>query len=62
VYEILGIVAELGDTPQDSGPELQHLEQRLDRLEQLMVLIAHQVGIPPQAIAQLLGGSTLPPS
>ncbi len=44
------------------GGELQHLEQRLDRLEQLMVLIAHQVGIPPQAIAQLLGGSTLPPT
>ncbi|CAK6692866.1 hypothetical protein VB734_09195 [Synechococcus sp. BA-124 BA4] len=45
-----------------SGPELQHLEHRLDRLEQLVVLIAQQVGVPPQAIAQLLAGSTLPPS
>jgi len=45
-----------------SGPELQHLEQRPDRLEQLVVLIAHQVGVPPQAIAHLLTGSTLPPT
>jgi len=45
-----------------SGPQLQHLEHRLDRLEQLVVLIAQQVGVPPQAIAQLLAGSTLPPT
>jgi len=38
-----------------SGAELQHLEQRLDRLEQLLVLIAQRVGVPAQAMAHLLG-------
>lgn len=33
--------------------ELQALEQRLARLEQLMLLIAQQVGSPQQAIEQL---------
>jgi hypothetical protein len=33
---------------------LQALEQRLDRLEQLVLLIAQQVGVPPEAIARLL--------
>jgi hypothetical protein len=41
---------------------LQHLEQRLDRLEQLVVLIAEQVGVPPQAIEQLLPPAGLPPA
>lgn len=45
------------------GTELQHLEQRLDRLEQLVVLIARQVGVPPEAITQLASApSTLPPT
>ena len=43
-----------------SGPELQQLEQRLDRLEQLVALIAQQVGVPPEAIERLL--SYAPPS
>ena len=43
-----------------SGPELQHLEQRLDRLEQLVALIAQQVEVPPQAIERLLPSA--PPS
>jgi hypothetical protein len=34
--------------------ELQALEQRLDRLEQLLVLIAHHVGVPHGAIERLL--------
>ncbi len=34
--------------------ELQALEQRLDRLEQLVLLIAQQVGVPHQAIERLL--------
>jgi hypothetical protein len=34
--------------------ELQALEQRLDRLEQLVLLIAQQVGVPPEAIERLL--------
>ncbi len=34
--------------------ELQALEQRLVRLEQLVLLIAQQVGVPPEAIEQLL--------
>jgi hypothetical protein len=32
--------------------ELQTLAQRLDRLERLMLLIARQVGVPPEAIEQ----------
>ena len=42
--------------------ELQALEQRLDRLEQLVLLIAQQVGVPPAAIAQLATPASLPPS
>jgi hypothetical protein len=38
-----------------AGPtELQALEQRLDRMEQLVLLIAQQVGVPPDAITRLL--------
>jgi len=36
------------------GAELQALEQRLVRLEQLVLLIAQQVGVPPAAIERLL--------
>ncbi len=36
------------------GAELQALEQRLDRLEQLVLLIAQQVGVPPAAVERLL--------
>ena len=36
------------------GAELQALEQRLDRLEQLVLLIAHHVGVPQEAIERLL--------
>lgn len=43
-----------------SGPQLLHLEQRLDRMEQLVVLIAHHVGVPHEAIERLL--SSAPPS
>jgi hypothetical protein len=42
--------------------ELHSLEQRLDRLEQLVLLIAHQVGVPPEAIAQLTTPAALPPT
>lgn len=34
--------------------DLQALEQRLDRLEQLVLLIAHQVGVSPEALERLL--------
>jgi hypothetical protein len=34
--------------------DLQALEQGLDRLEQLVLLIAQQVGVPHKAIARLL--------
>jgi hypothetical protein len=34
--------------------ELQALEQRLDRLEQLVLLIAQQVGVSSEAIERLL--------
>lgn len=34
--------------------ELQAMEQRLARLEQLVLLIAQQVGVPPEAIERLL--------
>ena len=38
-----------------AGPtELQALEQRLDRMEQLVLLIAQQVGVAPEAIERLL--------
>ena len=36
------------------GAELQALEQRLVRLEQLVLLIAQQVGVPQEAIERLL--------
>ena len=42
--------------------ELQALEQRLERLEQLVLLIAQQVGVPPAALAQLATPASLPPS
>ncbi len=42
--------------------ELQALEQRLVRLEQLVLLIAQQVGVAPDAIARLLPPSALPPT
>jgi len=41
--------------------ELQALEQRLDRLEQLVLLIAQQVGVPQDAIERLLPPAA-PPS
>lgn len=37
-----------------SGADHQLLEQRLDRLEQLLLLIAKQVGVPKQALTSLL--------
>jgi hypothetical protein len=42
--------------------ELQALEQRLNRMEQLVLLIAQQVGVPPAAIAQLITPAALPPT
>jgi hypothetical protein len=42
--------------------ELQALEQRLDRLEQLVLLIAQQVGVSPEAITQLAAPPALPPT
>ncbi|EAQ67961.1 hypothetical protein SynRS9909_01227 [Synechococcus sp. RS9909] len=45
-----------------SGGGLQQLEQRLDRLELLVLLIAKQVGVPPAAIAQLTPPAALPPT
>ncbi len=43
-----------GVTAKAGGAELLALEQRLDRLEQLVLLIAQQVGVPPAAIERLL--------
>ena len=40
--------------PKTGTAELQALEQRLDRLEQLVLLIAQQVGVAPEAITRLL--------
>jgi hypothetical protein len=37
-----------------AAAELQALEQRLDRLERLVVLIAHHLGVPHEAIERLL--------
>jgi hypothetical protein len=42
--------------------ELQALEQRLVRLEQLVLLIAQQVGVSPEAITQLAAPPALPPT
>jgi hypothetical protein len=44
------------------GAGLQALEQRLVRLEQLVLLIAQQVGVSPEAISQLAAPSALPPT
>ena len=43
-----------GGTGKAGTAELQALEQRLVRLEQLVLLIAQQVGVPPDAIERLL--------
>ncbi len=52
-----------GKTASKGGTaELQALELRLDRLEQLVLLIAQQVGVPPEAIAQLVAPAALPPT
>ena len=40
--------------PQANTSDLQALERRLDRLEQLVLLIAQQVGVSPEAIERLL--------
>ena len=48
--------------PKTGTAELQALEQRLDRLEQLVLLIAQQVGVPPEAIGQLVALAALPPT
>ena len=37
-----------------SAPDLQSLEQRLDRLEHLLLLIAQRVGVSPEAIEGIL--------
>jgi hypothetical protein len=41
-------------TAKAGAAEVQVLEQRLDRLEQLVLLIAQQVGVSPEAIERLL--------
>ncbi len=52
-----------GKTASKAGTaELQALEQRLVRLEQLVLLIAQQVGVPSEAIAQLVAPALLPPT
>ena len=43
-----------GGTGKAGTAELQALEQRLVHLEQLVLLIAQQVGVAPEAIARLL--------
>ena len=43
-----------GGTGKAGTAELQALEQRLVRLEQLVLLIAQQVGVAPEAIERLL--------
>ena len=40
--------------PKAGTAELQALEQRLVRMEHLVLLIAQQVGVPPEAIERLL--------
>ncbi len=49
-------------TAKPAADELQAFERRLDRLEQLVLLIAQQVGVPPVAIAQLMTPAALPPT
>ena len=39
--------------PKASAPDLQALEQRLDRLDHLMLLIAQRVGVSPEALERL---------
>jgi hypothetical protein len=51
-----------GATGGKAGTELQALEQRLVRLEQLVLLIAQQVGVSPEAITQLAAPPALPPT
>ena len=52
-----------GKTTAKAGArDLLPLEQRLDRLEQLVLLIAQQVGVPPEAIEGLAIPPALPPS
>ena len=51
-----------GGTAKAGPTELQAMEQRLDRLEQLVLLIAQQVGVPPEAIGQLVALAALPPT
>ncbi len=42
------------------GTALQQVDIRLNRLEQLVLLIAQRVGVPPEAIAQLLAEAPPP--
>ena len=56
------LVLRLKASGKGSGAALEHLEQRLDRLEQLVLLIAKQVGDPPEAIAQLAAPAALAPA
>jgi hypothetical protein len=52
-----------GKSASEAGTaELQVLEQRLARMEQLVLLIAQQVGVPPEAIGQLVAPAALPPT
>jgi hypothetical protein len=46
--------------PKAGTAELHSLEQRLDRLEQLVLLIAKQVGVPQDAIERLLSPAAPP--
>ena len=46
--------------PKTGTAELQALEQRLDRLEQLVLLIAQQVSVAPEAITRLLPPAASP--
>jgi hypothetical protein len=41
--------------------DLQTVERRLERLEHLVLLIADQVGVSPEAISQLAAPPALPP-
>ena len=58
----------MGASGKGSGAALQHLEQRLDRLEQVpvlvahhvAVLVAHHVAVPDEAIERLLPPAASP--
>ena len=53
----------MGATGDKAGTaELQALEHRLVRLEQLVLLIAQQVGVSPETITQLAAPPALPPT